>query len=96
MASVSASPIAETLAASLVGATTYNICLSSDSNNVITYGVVDSSGSINVFSNIDTSHPRAFTAANPAAWSGTTPNFPATLGARTAVNRGQPWIMLYD
>ncbi len=93
--STGSTPLAETLVASLVGATTYNFCLSSDSAAVLTYGFVDSSGSNVLFLNIDAAHPRVFTTANSAAWSGTTPNFPATLGARTATSKGQPWTMFY-
>lgn len=95
MNSAASSQFAETLVASLVAASTYNFCLASDSATVLSYGIVDSSASNNLFLNIDGSHPRTFTAANASAWSGTTPNFPSTLGARTSASKGQPWTMFY-
>lgn len=80
----------------LTEATTYLLCYSSDSNGVITLYHAGASGGLEgLFYNTIVGHPRVFTAANPSNWSGTTPNFPATLGVRTLANAVGPLLIQF-
>lgn len=86
-----------TVSTTLVGGTTYDWCISSDSAGVITITQLFSNAVARLSANADASNPRFFSAATVSAWSGTTPNFPATLtGTRTAIATDPYLVMFAD